>query len=58
MELGLVVAVEVLVHVAIDGVALADLLDDSCSTVAGSTDKGGFLLGGGVGGVSCRSIPS
>ena len=61
-RLGLVVAVDVFVHVAIDVVALADLPDEICTVcrvaVLGSMDGGGFLRGGGVGGVSCRSIPS
>ena len=66
--LGLVVAVDVfvldvLVHVAIDGVPLPDLLDDCCAgcgvPVRGALGGGGwFLRGGGVGGVSCCSIPS
>lgn len=58
-----VLDVLVLVHVTIDVVALADLLDECCSgcgrmPVLGAMDGGGFLRGGGVGGVSCRSIPS
>lgn len=61
-------------HVAIEVVALADLPDETCAecsrvpVLAGSMvwggnggsggGGGGFLRGGGVGGVSCRSIPS